>query len=260
MDKRPIAVMDSGVGGLTVITAIQKLLPNEDVVYFGDSGNCPYGNRTPDDIVNLTVNMCDFLYEKGAKIAVFACNTISTLQEKIAPRIKMPCIGIIEPISKKIGSEGISPVGIISTNQTFKSNVYPDLIKKYNENAAAVGVGSSELAELIDRGDFDYSKIDDVILNEIPIILKQADCKNIVLGCTHYPIVKDRFEKLFPNITFIDPGMEEAVATKELLTKNNTIETSQNKGTLTIYTSGKSDVYAKMCKLLNITYTGIFEV
>jgi len=260
MNKKPIAVMDSGVGGLTVAVAMQKLLPYEDVVYFGDSGNCPYGNRTPENIVDLTVNMCDFLYNKGAKIAVFACNTISTLQADIAPKIKMPCIGIVEPASKAVGEKKISPVGVISTNQTCKSRAYPNFINKYNKDAVVAGVGSSELAELIDNGELDYTKIDEVIAREVPDILKQAPCKTIILGCTHYPIVKDRFEKIFPDITFIDPGAEQVKATEEMLSKSGELVKSGEKGKLTIYTSGDGKVYDKMCKLLGIEYTEIVEV
>ena len=250
--KEYIGVIDSGVGGLTVVRELQKMLPGEDIIYFGDSANCPYGNKTEREILKLSLKMLDFLEGRGVKVVAIACNTISTLAEVLKPKDDCRIIGIIEPAAKFVIHTNLKKVGLIATKFTVSNGAYEKLIHKRDSSVSVVSKSSPLLAELIDRGDFGSNAIDSEIKTVIDAILSKDKVKHIILGCTHYPIVEEKFRRYYPNISFINPAKEQAKAVQNYLEENNAFAEKNEGGSLSICTSGRPQLYANVAKRLGL--------
>lgn len=250
-NRKKIGVLDSGVGGLTVVKELEKLMPNEDIVYFGDNKNCPYGNRTADDIVGLTRKMIEFLKDQEVKVVAVACNTISSLIDRYGNDYDFPVFGIIEPASQYVVDKGVNEVGVVATEFTINSKCYNRLINEKNPNLDVYGEGSRNLAMLVDCGEFDMKAIEEDISLHMGNLLKRCDVKDVILGCTHYPIVQDVFEKYGPGINFINPALQQAKKIKAYLEENNLLNDEPHHA-YNIYTSGTTDTYEKLLKILDI--------
>ena len=249
----PIGVMDSGIGGLTVVRELQRILPGEDIIYFGDSANCPYGNKTSDQIFDLSCNMLRFLGDNGVKCTAIACNTISTLSDRLRPCFDYQIISIVEEAAKYVVREHLKSVGLIATEFTVASGKYAELIHKDAPDCKVVGKGSPLLAALVDRGDFNQHDINTEIRTQVDNILAREKVENLILGCTHYPIVEENFRECYPDMKLINPALEQANAVKAYLTEQNALN-PQKKGKFIICTSGDPQVYVNVGKRL-----GLFE-
>ena len=250
--NRPIGVIDTGVGGLTVVSELQKLLPGEDIIFFGDSANCPYGNRPAEEIVELSQRMLDFLDGHHVKATAIACNTISSLTDVLQPRVGHHIVSIIQAAADYIAQEKLDTIGLIATEFTVHSGCYEKLIHEKDPDCTVVGKGSPLLAHLVDRGDFDQEAIDGEIKKEVDEILARAPVQQLVLGCTHYPIVADNFHRLYPGLRLINPAREQAIALRRFLEENNAIN-PQKKGTFTVFTSGDPQCFINVIDMLGIT-------
>ena len=186
----PIGVMDSGIGGLTVVRELQRILPGEDIIYFGDSANCPYGNKTSEQIFELSRNMLQFLGDNGVKCTAIACNTISTLADRLRPCFDYKIVSIVEEAAKYVVREKLTSVGLIATEFTVASGKYAELIHKDAPECKVIGKGSPLLAALVDRGDFNQHDINTEIRTQVDNILSREKVENLILGCTHYPMLK----------------------------------------------------------------------
>ena len=207
----PIGVMDSGIGGLTVVRELQRILPGEDIIYFGDSANCPYGNKTSDQIFDLSCNMLRFLGDNGVKCTAIACNTISTLSDRLRPCFDYQIISIVEEAAKYVVREHLTSVGLIATEFTVASGKYAELIHKDAPDCKVVGKGSPLLAALVDRGDFNQHDINTEIRTQVDNILAREKVENLILGCTHYPLLEEVIgDFMGPDVTLIDSGAEAA--------------------------------------------------
>lgn len=255
----PIGITDSGVGGLTVVREVMRILPGEDILYFGDSANCPYGNKTKEQLIGFAGSMLQHLSECGIKLAALACNTTSSMIDDLRPNFPLPLLGVIDPAAKLVAERKLSSVGLIATEFTANSKSYDRLIAKYSPETTVVSKGSPSLAALIDSGNFDWSAIDNEITCEVGAILEKGKVGDIILACTHYPIVLDRFEKCFPDLNFINPSHEQAQAVREYLTENDMLS-EKDKGSLKIYTTGDPAVYADMCHKLGINANEIVSL
>ena len=249
----PIGVMDSGIGGLTVVRELQRILPGEDIIYFGDSANCPYGNKTSDQIFELSRNMLQFLGDNGVKCTAIACNTISTLADRLRPCFDYKIVSIVEEAAKYVLREHLRSVGLIATEFTVASGKYAELIHKGDPACKVVGKGSPLLAALVDRGDFNQHDINTEIRTQVDNILAREKVENLILGCTHYPIVEENFRECYPEMHLINPALEQANAVKAYLTEQNAVN-PQEKGKFIICTSGDPQVYVNVSKRL-----GLFE-
>lgn len=257
-DSRPIGVFDTGIGGLTVVKELQKVLPGEDIVYFGDSANCPYGNKSAEEIVFLTKKILRHLEKCSVKAIAIACNGISTQAEKLRREVSVPIIDIISAASERVVGLGLHQIGLIAAEITVKTGRYDELIRSLDPSLEVVSKGSPLLAGLVDRGDFDQTAIDDEIRLQIDNILTRAPVSHIMLACTHYPIVEDRFAACYPNITWFNPGIAQADAVKALLAENN-LQNPKKRGTFTLTTSGDPAVYADIAKRLELFKPDVLE-
>ena len=251
---KPIGVLDSGLGGLTVVREFEHLLPAENLIYFGDNANCPYGNRSKEEILELTFAMLDFLQDKDVKIVMIACNTISTLIDKLRQPYKFPIVSIIETACEHIASLGLEQIGIFATEFTVKQGLYERNINKLSPETMVFSQPSSNLAILIDNGRFHDPAIKPEVQALLSGIMQTApDLKNIVLACTHYPIVQEIFEQTVPDITFINPANVQVQAVRTILSGLDLLsEREDSQSHLDIYTSGEKQQYEAAIKKLTI--------
>ncbi|MGI6075643.1 MAG: glutamate racemase [Pyramidobacter sp.] len=245
MDERsPVGVFDSGVGGFSVVKEIQKILPREDVVYYGDSANMPYGNRSGEDILHLTRQILAFLERRGVKAALVACNTISSLIDRYRDDYPFKIFSVIEAGVASVVTLDINCVGVIGTVFTVQSGGYKRLINAVRPEMKVYAQGSPNLARLIDGGDLRPELIDPELRASVEPLLAQAPIQYLILGCTHYPLISGRLNCLYPQLTLIDPAHEQALALKRFLESQRLLNHASS-GSLEMNTSGNVTQYAK---------------
>lgn len=259
-DNRPIGVIDSGVGGLTVAKELRNVLPEENIIYFGDNKNVPYGNKSEEEIYLLTKDMIDFLIKKDVKLIAVACNTISTIVDKYFKDYSIPIISIISPVVNYIIEKGIKEVGVLATSFTIKVGLHEKLLKQKDSDIIVVPEGSASLASKIDSGEYTKKEIKNLVNVHIGNMLDKRDLKDIVLGCTHFPIVIDEFKKRSPDINFIDPAYQQVLYVDNLM-KSNGIKGNNINSSFNIYTTGREKTYKKMIDIIDMENPNkIFEL
>ena len=252
----PIGVFDSGVGGLTVLSALAHLLPNEDFLYLGDTARVPYGGRSPRIIQRYSLEIVEFLTQKKIKMLVIACNTSTAFAESlIKDRYpNLPIIGVIQPgVDALVKKTSTNKVGVVGTRSTIKSEEYTKRIINSNPNLQIFTNACPLLVPLVEEGWLEEEVTSMVIkkyFNEF--IEKGVGC--VVLGCTHYPLLKKIINKIYPNLELIDSSEETAEIVKKLLIKNklSTIERNQNETrNIQLYFTDMSNPQNNMEKFLS---------
>ena len=244
----PIGIIDSGVGGLTVAGRLTCDLPHEDVIYVGDSKNCPYGNKSADEIFSLSLKMLEFLQKQGVKCVAVACNTISALADDLQRRFDFPIISIVDCAADGVARKNPEAVGFIATEFTVKSGVYERLISARLPECRVVSAASEKLAALIDGGSVGGSEVEAEIKKCVGGILEKEHIKSLILGCTHYPIVAESFKKCFPDIELIDPAVYQCEKIEKFLAENGLL--NDLGGNFTLYTTGKTAAYSAVLRHL----------
>lgn len=239
---RPIGVLDSGIGGLTVIKSMEKVLPNEDIIYFGDNKNVPYGNKSEDEIFKLTMAVLKFLESQDVKLVAIACNTISTIINRFSDKFDFPIIDIITPTVDHIEKMGINRILIMGTEFTIRTKAYEKLLLERDDKFEIFAESSPNLAKLVDNGQFYSPEIYKTIRGHIDSINSKGNIYNVVLACTHYPIVEDVFMEIDPTLNYINPGFQQAKAIRMELHRRDELS-SGSKGSLKIFTSGDTGIY-----------------
>ena len=230
-NNKPIGFLDSGVGGLSVMKEAIKIMPNENYIYFGDSKNAPYGVKSTKEIRDLTFKAVEFLISKGIKGLVVACNTATSaaVRELRTVYPDMPLVGI-EPAIKpavELGRDG--KILIMATPMTIKQDKFKLLLDKYKDKAEIVPIPCAGLMEFIESGVLDGIELE-YYLKEKLSDYSSENVSSVVLGCTHYPFVKDSISKILgKNVEVIDGGegtareIKRRLAEKNLLNTNTTI-------------------------------------
>jgi len=237
-----IGVMDSGMGGLTVVRSlIAKHVP-ASLIYVGDNANMPYGNKSSEEIIALSKAMIEALIAQKVDAIAIACNTISTLVERLRPMTSIPLIDIIRPTARYIAACGQKQIGLFATEFTVKSGLYAKFAKEINPEVQLYAVASRSLAAYIDTAIEDEASIRQEIARMLDELASLANVHTIVLGCTHYPIVLPIFKALAPQITFIDPADLQAEEVLRYLPQP----------TLDIFTSGQAERYQRMLEHLGL--------
>ena len=206
-----------------------------------------------DQIFELSSHMLQFLGDNGVKCTAIACNTISTMADRLRPCFDYKIVSIVEEAAKYVLREHLKSVGLIATEFTVASGKYAELIHEGDPECKVVGKGSPLLAALVDRGDFNQHAINLEITTQVDNILAREKVENLILGCTHYPIVEENFHECYPEMHLINPALEQANAVKTYLTEQNALN-PQKKGKFVICTSGDPQVYVNVGKRL-----GLFE-
>ena len=252
----PIGILDSGVGGYTVARVLQKLLPTEDIIYYGDGGNAPYGNRTADDIVHIVGQILDFMAEQGVKAVGLACNTSSALIDRFAGKYEFPIFSIVQAGADEVIRQGSKQVGVLSTVLTAQTGSYPRLIQQADPGVEVYSQGSVNLAALVESGKAsDAELVAELHASLGQLTQAQPQLDTLVLGCTHYPIVRDTIARTYPQFTnIIDPAMGQVENMKVCLAENNAL--NFNGGKLQIYTSGDCGKFEAMAIQLGLKLSG----
>ncbi len=198
--NRPIGVFDSGIGGLTVAHAIRKALPQEDLIYFGDTAHMPYGDKSPESIRHYSIEISRFLRQKGCKAIVIACNTASAQAYQAvieAMEGDLPVINVIDPVAHYVAENYTRrKIGVIGTKGTIGTRIYPKTIKKYNKSVQVASMATPLLAPMIEEGFFN-NNISQTIINSYLSRPSFKDVDALVLGCTHYPLIKYEVKRYF---------------------------------------------------------------
>ena len=220
IDTKPIAFFDSGVGGLTVYEKVKKLLPNENTLYFGDTKNMPYGEKTSDELIKFTDDIFKFFEEKGAKAVVMACNTTSAVTyEKLKDKYNFKIYPIIQTVCKTLAKiQNINNLYVIATPATVNSHSYKKEIAKYNKEINVVEIPAPNWVRIVEEHKINQPQSIQQV-KEVLDLLENPD--KIVLACTHYPYLMSILTKFLPADKFIDPSVYFAKAIKEDLEKSD---------------------------------------
>lgn len=237
-----IGIFDSGVGGITVLEKIKNLLPQEDIIYYGDTFYSPYGVKSKEEILDRCVKISNFLVTQGCKIIVIACNTATVAAlEELKEIIKVPVIGVINPGARAaISSTKNKKVGIIATPFTVKNLAYTKEIKNLNKNIEVFESGCTEFCPMIEKGWNNFENRFNLLLEYLSVLPQDID--TLVLGCTHYPIIVDDIKKYFKGI-IIDPAFETSKDVENTLKNLNLLNSNNTIGNITFYVSGDTESF-----------------
>ena len=219
--NKPIGVFDSGVGGTSIWKEIHQLIPNESTIYLADSKNAPYGEKSEEEILRLSIKNTEFLLENGCKLIVVACNTATTNAiNYLRENFRVPFIGIEPAIKPAALQSKTKKVGILATKGTLSSSLFSNTSKLYASGIKVYEQEGAGLVALVESGRQDSKETKRLLHQFISPMLEQGiDC--LVLGCTHYPYLIPTLQKIVPkHITIIDSGLAVAQQTKSVLEKN----------------------------------------
>ena len=227
----PIGIFDSGVGGLTVAREIMRQIPNERLVYFGDTARVPYGNKSKETITKYSKQIIRFLKTQNVKAIVVACNTASAYAlDEIEKELDIPIIGVVKP-GAKVAAEATrnKKVGVIATAGTIQSRIYAEYIEGIDKEIRVVGKACPLFVPLVEEGLLEDPVTDEIAtryLNE----LKDLDIDTLILGCTHYPLIRSTLGRIMgDNVTLVNPAYETAVELRSLLEREGLLNPSTDR-------------------------------
>lgn len=248
MDNRPIGIFDSGIGGLTVLKEIAEQLPHEDIIYFGDTARIPYGSKSVQTIKKYAFQCASFLKSKDVKTIVIACNTASSIAlEHLQNNFDLPIIGVIEPGSRSAASATKNGrIGVIGTIATINSNAYQSKIMEYKHDSEVIGIPCPLFVPIIEEG-WEYSTVAELTAEKYLTELIEHDVDSLVLGCTHYPILRYTIKKVVgPNVKLVNPAFETARDLRKLLTDENILNENYEIPTYEYYTSDAPERFRRI--------------
>jgi glutamate racemase len=239
----PIGIFDSGVGGTSIWKEIATLLPNENTIYLADSKNAPYGEKSNQEIIELSIKNTEFLLKEHCKIIVVACNTATTNAIKILrQKYDVPFIGIEPAIKPAALSTKTNVIGILATKGTLNSELFEITSSAFKAQITIKEIVGNGLVDLIENGKINSPEMTKLLeLYLKPILADNADC--LVLGCTHYPYLIPQIRKIVgEKMQIIDSGLAVAKQTKAILDKNNLLQKSTEKGTHQLFSNNNINV------------------
>lgn len=241
MQNHPVGIFDSGVGGLSVAREIRRLLPRESLLYIADSIHAPYGNKPLAFIRQRSHDLSRFLIEQGAKAIVVACNTATAAAvAQLREAFPIPIIAMEPGVKPAIAATRSGKVGVLATENTLTSEQFADLLHRYAREVEVISQPCPGLVEQIEVGEFDSETTRQLIQRyTAPLLRGGAD--TIVLGCTHYPLVRFQIEAVVgPEIAIIDTGLAVAQQLLRVLDEQNLLTDTDQAATIKYWTSGES--------------------
>lgn len=243
----PVGVFDSGVGGLTVAREIMRHLPNENIVYFGDTARVPYGSKSKDNIIRYSRQIIHFLKTKGVKAIVIACNTASALAlDVVREESDIPIIGVVEPGARAALDVTVSKkIGVIGTEATIRSSMYEKIIQGIDPEAVVIGKACPLFVPLVEEG-FAKHQVTKEIIDFYLSSFLETDIDSLILGCTHYPLLRSRIrEYVGGKMTLVNPAYETAMDLKKLLEERGMENTGEEQAhaSYSFYVSDAADKF-----------------
>ncbi|MBI5629648.1 MAG: glutamate racemase [Elusimicrobia bacterium] len=248
---RPIGIFDSGLGGLTVFQALSRRMPHENLVYFGDTARVPYGSKSREAVTRYSLQVAEFLAGRGIKVLVVACNTSSALAlEAIKRRLSIPVLGVIEPGARAAArATRRGTVGIIGTEATIASGAYERALKARSPRVKAVSRACPLFVPLVEEGWWAHP-VAEAVAREYLGSLKRARVDSVILGCTHYPLLKNILgQVLGPRVNLIDSAEQTALETENLL-ENLNLRKKTGKAARAFYVSDSPERFLKLSRRL----------
>lgn len=252
-DRRPIGVFDSGLGGLTVVKELRRVLPNEDIVYFGDTGRVPYGTRSTEIIKKYASEDEKFLLSKDVKLIIAACGTVSSVASVEAEKLPVPFFEVVSHAARAATEVTLNhKIGVLGTNATVKSGKHAEYIFRTLKDAQVTACACTMFVPLVEEGW--YSPNDEVVFETVrrylqPIVEAKVD--TVILGCTHYPVLSDAIKKVLgEGVTLINAGTATSKAVYEYLKANDLLNDNTEKGSQKFYVSDKADSFRSIASVL----------
>lgn len=251
MDNRPIGFFDSGLGGLTSVQELHRLLPEEKVIYYGDTARTPYGSKSPETIRRFATQIIDYLVSKNPKMIIIACNTVTSwaldsLRERYP---ELPILGVIRPTVRKVVEDGCKKVGVIATKATIGSDVYGKSLKALDPDIEVHSLACPAIVPLVEEGFIDGEIMELTVRHYMDDFVRNNQFDDLILGCTHYPLIARHLNKLYPGIRLYNSSAEVIHEAKDILTANDMLA-SGSELTDRYYASDLSDNFISMTDLL----------
>lgn len=247
----PIGVFDSGIGGLTVVREIMRQIPNETIIYFGDTARVPYGSKSKQTIITYSRQIVKFLQTKDVKAIVIACNTASAFAlETVAAEVSIPVIGVVKP-GAKVAAETTrnGNIGIIGTEGTINSGIYNTYLSKTNPKVKVYGKACPLFVPLVEEGWLTDPVTVEVAKRYISD-LQEYDIDTLVLGCTHYPLIRHTIGSIVGDkVTLVNPAFETARSLKSVL-ESNGLESTAPAGDHKFYVSDGAEKFQKFANTI----------
>jgi len=241
----PLGVFDSGMGGLSVVAEIRKNLPHENIIYYGDNANCPYGGRPDEWLRARSLWITDFLLEQGAKAIVVACNAASAAGlEHLRALRSVPVVGLVPAVKPAVGVTQTGVIGVLATPPAIRGRLLSDVIERFASpaNVEVVKVAPVGLVEAVEAGALNSPETERVVSEAVaPMLERGVDA--IVLGCTHYPFLKPLIRKMVgDDVWLIDSGIGVARQTRRVLEAHHLLRNAEEVGKLTVYSSAPTEI------------------
>ena len=251
--EAPIGVFDSGVGGLTVVREIMRQIPEERIVYFGDTARVPYGGKSTDTLIRYTRQIIRFLKTRGVKAIVVACNTASAVAlEAVRDELDIPIIGVVRPGAKVAAAATKNKkIGIIGTETTVNSGMYVKLIQDLLPDAQVIGKACPLFVPLVEEG-WTKDPVTEEVARRYLADLQNSDIDSLILGCTHYPLLRHMVGEIMgEKVTLVNPAYETALELKALLEREGIANDGENKNFENPYEFFVSDLADKFKTFAN---------
>lgn len=249
MSTNSIGIFDSGVGGLSVFKELIEKLPYENVIYYADSNNCPYGVKSKEQVIELSKRIVEFLEQKGCKLIVVACNTATAAAiDVLRDDYDIPFIGMEPAVKPAALNTTTNSIAVLATEGTFNGRLYNETKKKFANNVDVNITVGNDLVRIVENGEINEESSHTYINYLLsPLIKKNID--QLVLGCTHYPFLIPVLRKVLPeSVNIIDPAPAVVDQTRRILEKNGIINKDNSEPKYSFYSSGKIEVLSRMVK------------
>jgi glutamate racemase len=247
--KKAIGVFDSGVGGLTVVKELIAQLPNEDIVYFGDTARVPYGIKSKETVIRFSIENILFLLKQDVKLICVACNTVSSFALPVVKNhFRVPIVGVISPgVREAVYATRNRRIGVIGTAGTIKSRAYEDQVKQLNSSVKVTAVSCPLFVPFVEEGWLEGNVVTEVARHYLAP-LKKEKVDTVILGCTHYPLLKPVIRQVMgEGVTLIDSAKQVAIEVKKILTLEDQLE-NDRRGKSTFYVSDNPDWFSNLAK------------
>jgi len=251
MKKQAIGVFDSGLGGLTILGALRRLLPAEDLIYFGDTANVPYGSKSKAAVTRFSLAIAQFLQKQDVKLIVVACNTASALAlTELRKRISVPVMGVIEPgADKAVRSTRNGKIAVLGTEATVKSRAYPKAVLKRDKKLEVFQQACPLFVPLVEEN-WAFTPAARLTAQTYLASVRQSGADTVILGCTHYPVLKPVLSKILgKKVNLVDSADTLAEAVKVSLTERGQAE-AKGKGRLRVYASDDPQRFKRLAASL----------
>ncbi|WP_010532466.1 glutamate racemase [Lentibacillus jeotgali] len=260
--SRAIGVIDSGVGGLTVVHELMRQLPKESLIYLGDTLRCPYGPRPEDEVKKFTWEMADFLVEKNIKMLVVACNTATAFTlEELQNQLSIPVIGVIKPGARAaVKFTKNTHIGVIGTEGTIRSSAYTKALKSISAHLCVNSLACPLFVPMVEQGVLSGIEAEKIVEQTLLPMKKQNHIDTLILGCTHYPLIKDTIQKVIGGqVTVISSSEETAREVSTILEFYGQLYNGTSSPGHRFYTTGEMGVFAKITEGIFREATDYFQ-